>query len=111
MKNKLLITTISVISFSLAICSSNVTPTVSTNSANKTNVSNSQLLVPFPEGYIGKMIDDLEDGNRFNSLKGTWFIYDRHSGGDSHTIPEAYSAFVADSGDSFSSEKTIFEEK
>ena len=106
MKSQLLMTTVSVISFYLASCSSTVTPTNSPQSVTNTNVASSQLLVPFPEGYTGKMIDDLEDDNRFNNFKGTWFIYDdRHSGGDSHTIPEAYSAFVADSGGPLSSQK------
>ena len=79
MKRQLLIIPLSAIFFSLASCSI----------ANNNGVDDS---VPLPEGYTGKTIDNLEDGDRFNDFQGTWFIYDdRYSGGDSYTFPTAYS--------------------
>ncbi|MGD2182664.1 CIA30 family protein [Lusitaniella coriacea] len=40
------------------------------------------------------LIDNLEDGDRFNQWGGTWFTYDdRNQGGDSKVVPEGYSAF------------------
>ena len=104
---KSFITALSAISFSLASCSS--APNVPNNSNVTTNpnvTTNISKSISLPEGYTGQMIDDLEDGDRFNNFRGTWFIYDdRYSDGDSQTIPEAYSAFVADSGGPLSSTK------
>lgn len=54
---------------------------------------------PPPEGQTSVLVDDLEDGNRFNQFQGTWFTYDdRNQGGDSKVIPEGYSAFTASPG-------------
>ena len=92
---KAFITTLSAISFSLASCSS--APHLATNFSKS---------VPLPEGYTGIMIDELEDGDRFNNFRGTWFIYDdRYFGGDSQAIPPGYSAFVPASGGPLSSRK------
>jgi len=51
--------------------------------------------LPLPEGYgSATLIDNLEDGDRFNQFRGTWFTYDdRYQNGDSQVIPRGYSAF------------------
>ncbi len=93
MKRQLLIIPLSAIFFSLASCSI----------ANNNGVDDS---VPLPEGYTGKTIDNLEDGDRFNDFQGTWFIYDdRYSGGDSYTFPTAYNEFIPENGGPLASTK------
>ncbi|MEQ8957314.1 MAG: CIA30 family protein [Coleofasciculus sp. C2-GNP5-27] len=73
--------------------SSTQSPTSSTQSQAVQSTPKSQLPPP-PEGYTAILIDDLEDGNRFNQFRGTWFTYDdRYDGGDSQVNPEGYSPF------------------
>ncbi|NJK28466.1 MAG: hypothetical protein HC925_08440 [Coleofasciculaceae cyanobacterium SM2_3_26] len=44
--------------------------------------------------YAAVLVDDFEDGNRFNEFRGTWFTYsDRSYNGTSQVIPESYSRF------------------
>ncbi len=93
MKRQLLIIPLSSIIFSLVSCSI----------ANNNSVED---LVPLPEGYTGRIIDDLEDGDRFNYFQGTWFIYDdRYSEGNSSTVPTAYSEFIPENGGPLGSTK------
>jgi hypothetical protein len=49
-----------------------------------------ELIAP-PVGRIAVLLDDLEDGDRFNKFGGSWFTYDdRDFGGDSKVSPEVF---------------------
>ncbi len=98
-KNGLLLITL-ITSFVLTACpqkspKTEKPDTGSTSSAPSSSTPASiSTLPPVPEGYTAVLIDDLEDGNRFNQFQGTWFTYDdRYQGGDSKVVPSGYSPF------------------
>ena len=92
-KHTLLLTTICLSSLFLTGCPQQPEQTLIPPSDNSSVVASTSS-VPLPEGYTGIMVDDLEDGDRFNSFRGTWFTYDdSNSGGDSQLTPAAFSTF------------------
>jgi len=59
-----------------------------------------------PAGRTAVLVDDLEDGDRYNEFGGWWFTYDdRHYGGDSKVSPEGFGVFKPSKGGSSGSYK------
>ncbi len=76
-----------------------IAPAIVTACGMTSTAQKGQTIPPPPEGQTSVLVDDLEDGDRFNEFQGTWFTYDdRNQGGDSQVIPEGYSAFKASPG-------------
>lgn len=76
-----------------------IAPAIVTACGMTSTAQTGQTIPPPPEGQTSVLVDDLEDGDRFNEFQGTWFTYDdRNQGGDSQVIPEGYSAFKASPG-------------
>lgn len=75
--------------------------TTPTTQSLTTETTTTQAQLPQAPGKTDLLVDNLEDGNSFNELRGTWFTYndnDTKVGGDSKVIPEAGSTFIPSPG-------------